>query len=140
VNTDVVDLVSSATDSVQETPVRDLLPSVLVFLAAKLDEHPLAMRVLGGQEPDAMAQLRDLPALVEVRGLLAQRLAAAQETGEIRADVDAGRLATGLQVVLLALLTSMTISRGADAASAAPEPEVIAGIMEVFGALVSPPE
>jgi len=140
VNTDVVDLIASATAPLADTPVRELLPSILVFLAAKLDEHPLAVRVLGGQEPEAMAQLRDLPALTDVRGLLATRLRAAQETGEIRADVDVVKLAAGIQVVILALLTTMTIGRG-DAGDGADDtpPDVIAGIVEVFDALLRPP-
>jgi AcrR family transcriptional regulator len=139
VNTDVMELISSATEPLQETPVRDLLPSVLVLLAAKLAEHPLAVRVLSGQEPEAVAQLTELPALLDVRALLSERLAEAQASGELRADVDPARLATGLQVVLLSLLMGMTISRGTGPEPAGPEPEVIAGIMEVFGALISPP-
>jgi len=140
VNTDVVDLIASATAPLAETPVRELLPSILVLLAAKLDEHPLAVRVLGGREPEAMAQLRDLPALTDVRSMLATRLRAAQETGEIRADVDVVKLAAGIQVVILALLTTMTIGRGnaGDGADDTP-PDVITGIIEVFDALLRPP-
>jgi AcrR family transcriptional regulator len=138
VNHDVVSLITAATEAVEETPVRDLLPSVLALLASKLDEHPLATRLLGGQEPDAIGELRDLPALVDVRGLLAQRLIEAQHAGEVRGDVDPERLAAGLVTVLLALLMSMTIGRGGgDAAD--PQPEIIAGILELFSALVRPP-
>jgi AcrR family transcriptional regulator len=140
VNTDVVELIASATAPLADTPVRELLPSILVVLAAKLDEHPLAVRVLGGQEPEAMTQLRDLPALADVRSLLATRLSEAQEAGDIRPDVDVTRLATGIQVVILALLTTLTIGRGdsRDGDGATP-PDVVAGIVEVFDALLKPP-
>jgi AcrR family transcriptional regulator len=140
VNTDVVELIASATAPLADTPVRELLPSILVFLAAKLDEHPLAVRVLGGQEPEAMAQLRDLPALADVRTLLSTRLGEAQEAGEVRPDVDVDKLAAGIQVVILALLTTLTIGRGntRDAGGDTP-PDVIAGIVEVFDALLKPP-
>jgi len=74
VNTDVEALLDSVVPTLRETPVRELLAATLVYLAAKLDEHPLAVRVLCGREPDAMDQLRDLPALIEVRAVLAERL------------------------------------------------------------------
>lgn len=140
VDTDVADLVSSLQGPLQETPIRELLPSMLVLLAGKLDDHPLAVRVLAGQEPDVVAELRSLPALVQVRSQLADRLSIAQLAGDVRDDVDAERLATGLQVVLVALLTSMTIARGTPEASPDPLPEadVIAGVLEVFDALLRP--
>jgi hypothetical protein len=140
VNIDVIDLVESATAPLADTPVRELLPSILIFLAARLDEHPLAVRVLSGQEPEAMAQLRDLPALADVRELLAARLATAQDAGEVRPDVDVTKLAVGIQVVILALLTTLTIGRGGDPATPDDTPaDVIAGVMEVFDALLRPP-
>jgi AcrR family transcriptional regulator len=140
VDTDVADLVSSLEEPLQETPIRELLPSMLVLLAGKLDEHPLAVRVLAGQEPDVVAELRSLPALAQVRARLAERLTVAQLAGEVRSDVDAERLATGLQVVLVALLTSMTIARGTgdDTPDPLPEADVIAGVLEVFDALLRP--
>jgi AcrR family transcriptional regulator len=140
VDTDVADLVSSLRGPLEETPIRELLPSMLVLLAGKLDEHPLAVRVLGGQEPEVVTELRSLPALVQVRVQLAERLSVAQLAGEIRTDVDAERLATGLQVVLVALLTSMTIARGSgdNPPDPLPEADVIAGVLEVFDALLRP--
>lgn len=142
VNADVEALLDSVVPTLRETPVHQLLAATLVYLAAKLDEHPLAVRVLCGHEPDAMDQLRDLPALIEVRSVLAERLRVAQEAGEIRRDVQPDVLATGLQILLLALLTSLTIGRGAEASDApgiTPAPDVIAGVMAVFDAVLAPP-
>lgn len=141
VDHDAESLVRSVTAPLADTPIRELLPAILVFLASRLDEHPLAVRVMSGQEPEASTQLADLPALLEVRRLLTTRLTQAQEAGEIRTDVAAEPLATGLQVVLLALLTTMMVGRapGADASGASPPDDVLVGVLTVFDALLRPP-
>lgn len=140
VDTDVADLITSLRQPLAETPIRELLPSLLVVLVGQLDHHPLARRVLGGQDPEAVGSLRALPALVQVRVLLSDRLTEAQAAGQIRTDVDPERLATGLQVVLVALLTSLTMSWGQDdgGGEEPPDADVIAGVLEVFDALLRP--
>jgi AcrR family transcriptional regulator len=144
VDTDVAGLIDSVRVHIHQAPVDQLLVTMLIHLAAKLDEHPLAMRVLGGQEPEGVAALRELPAIMAARTLLAQRLADAQSTGEARADVDPTRLAAGVQIVLLGLLTSMTVARGASGADDAStqlveQPDVIEGVVEVLDALLRTP-
>jgi AcrR family transcriptional regulator len=142
VDHDAESLVQSVTAPLADTPIRELLPAVLVFLASGLDEHPLAVRVMSGQEPEMSTQLDDLPALLEVRRVLTARLVQAQAAGEIRADVEAEPLATGLQVVLLALLTTMMVGRapGVGSAAATPADDVLVGVLTVFDALLRPPQ
>jgi AcrR family transcriptional regulator len=145
VDADVESLIGSVMEPLEQTPIDQLLPSVLVFFASKLDEHPLAVRVLRGQEPDAAASLADLPALLEVRRQLARRLHEAQTAGEIRSDVDVEALAVGLQVVLLALLTSLVMGGGAGgpegtgSGAALPPDDVVLGVLTVFDAVLRPP-
>jgi AcrR family transcriptional regulator len=77
----------------------------LAFVTAirgALADHPLARRVLAGQEPDVTARLLDLPALARLRSDLAADLAAA-------AAPDARRIpphvaALGIETLVLALL------------------------------------
>jgi hypothetical protein len=60
--------------------------------------------VLGGLEPEVVHRLLDLPSLKAVRDECARDLADAQRAGDVRADVDAAALASGLESVVLALL------------------------------------
>lgn len=71
-----------------------------------LADHPLARRVLGAQEPEVLPQLLELPSLLELRAQLTEEIAAAQRSGEARADVDPAALAHGLESIVLALLMS----------------------------------
>src|SRR4051794_14195842 len=78
--------------------------AVPAALQAALDEHPLAKRVLGAQEPEVLPQLLELPSLAELRKRLASDFRAAQLDGVARRDVDADELAVGLETIVLALL------------------------------------
>ena len=113
---------------------------MLVFLASKLEEHARAVRVMSGQEYAGAAQLEDLPAILDVRHQLADRLRAAQVAGEIRGDFDTDHLATGIQVVLLSMLTTMMVGGGSsNGGGAAIQEDVVVGVLTVFDALLRPP-
>ncbi len=106
---------------------------VLLVLAAKLDEHPLARRVLAGQEPEAIDRVLDLPSLAEFRDELGAELTRAQRRGEVRSDVDAYRLAAGLETLVIALLMAQVqtgVQPGSDRAL---------GIGTVLDAALRPP-
>lgn len=140
VDADVEELIGSVLGPLEQTPIHELLPSVLVFLASKLEEHPLAVRVMSGQESEGAAQLEDLPAILEVRHQLADRLRVAQAAGEIRGDVDTDRLATGIQIVLLSILTTMMVGGGSSGGGGtAIQEDVVLGVLTVFDALLRPP-
>lgn len=144
VNHDAGALIRYARDRTDETPIRQLLPSFLVHLVAALDDHPLAKRVLSGQEPEGMAQLGGLSSLDTTRGGLAERIAEGQATGEVRRDIDPDVIATGAQTITLALLMSMTRSGVSSGTSpeggSGPVPqEVIVGVVSALDAMLAPP-
>jgi AcrR family transcriptional regulator len=78
--------------------------AVPALLQNALDQHPLAKRVLGAQEPEVLPQLLELPSLAELRKRLASDFRAAQRDGTARRDIDADELAMGLETIVLALL------------------------------------
>ncbi len=111
----------------------DQVVQVLLVLASKLGEHPLARRVLSGQEPEAMDRVLDLPSLAEFRNELGADLAAAQQRSEVRADVDPYQLAAGLETLVIALLMAQVqtgVQPGSDRAL---------GIATVLDAALRPP-
>lgn len=133
VDDDAQSLIRSAMAEVEATPAGQLVPALLVHLADGLDDHPLVKRVLAGQEPDAMEQLVDLPALAHAIDHIAERLTQGQRDGEVRSDVDPVAIATGAGAICLALLTSMTQGAGGS------RDQTILGVLAVFDAMVLPP-
>ncbi len=109
---------------------------LFLFVAAlreRVDDHPLARRVLSGLEPEVAARLVTIPSLVALTAELADELAEAQSAGDIRPDVDPAELAVGLETIVLALLmaelqTALTV-----------EPERAAGVLAVIDGALRPP-
>jgi AcrR family transcriptional regulator len=101
-------------------------------LRERVDDHPLARRVLSGLEPEVAARLMTIPSLVSLTAALADELAEAQAASDIRADVDPAEVAVGLETIVLALLmaelqTGLTV-----------EPERQAGVLAVMDAALRP--
>jgi AcrR family transcriptional regulator len=101
-------------------------------LRKRVDDYPLARRVLSGLEPEVAARLLTIPSLVALTAGLADDLAEAQGASEIRADVDPAEVAVGLETIVLALLmaelqTGLTV-----------EPERKAGVFAVMDAALRP--
>lgn len=117
-------------------PGRSARERLFLFVAGlreRVDDHPLARRVLSGLEPDIAARLVTIPSLVALTAGLADELAEAQEAGEIRRDVDPAELAVGLETIVLSLLmaelqTGLTV-----------EPERQAGVLAALDAALRPP-
>lgn len=80
---------------------------LMFTLVAALDQHPLARRVLANLEPDVTDRVADIPALVELRSAVAERLAADQRTGLVRPDIDPVAVGSGVVSIILSLLMSM---------------------------------
>jgi AcrR family transcriptional regulator len=102
-------------------------------LRKRVDDHPLARRVLSGLEPEVAARLLTIPSLVSLTAALADELTEAQAASDIRADVDPAEVAVGLETIVLALLmaelqTGLTV-----------EPERQAGVLAVMDAALRPP-
>jgi len=115
------------------TSVRDQLFLFVTELRERVDDYPLARRVLSGLEPEVAARLATIPSLVALTAGLADELAEAQEAGEVRGDVDPAQLAVGLETIVLALLmaelqTGLTV-----------EPERKDGVLATMDAALRPP-
>ena len=111
---------------------REQLFLFVADLRERVDDHPLARRVLSGLEPEVAARLLTIPSLVALTAGLADDLAEAQSASEIRADVDPAEVAVGLETIVLALLmaelqTGLTV-----------EPERQAGVLAVMDAALRP--
>ncbi|MGI8755356.1 MAG: TetR/AcrR family transcriptional regulator [Acidimicrobiales bacterium] len=98
-----------------ELDLSDWRENLLVHLLGALDHHPLARRLLAGLEPDVTARVLEMPALNELRKVCAERLAADQLAGVVRADLDPYAIANGIVAILLSLLMSV-VQLGTDAA------------------------
>ena len=112
---------------------REQLFLFVAELRERVDDHPLARRVLSGLEPEVAGRLLTIPSLVALTAALADDLAEAQAASEIRADVDPAEVAVGLETIVLALLmaelqTGLTV-----------EPERQAGVLAVMDAALRPP-
>lgn len=132
VDADAEAAILGAAEGVSTTPAGQLVPMVLVLLVGGLRNHPLAERVLAGKEPDTLPRLVDLPALGQLRTLIADRVRAAQETGEVRADIDPDRYADGAEAILLSLLMSITVI------GQATETRRQLGVLTIFDAALRP--
>ena len=73
-------------------------------LLEAVPHHPLAGRLLSGREPEFTERMLDIPALTELRHGLSVLLAADQEAGEVRPDIDPKVMAMGLEMVVLSML------------------------------------
>ena len=132
VDADAEAAILSAADGVATTPAGQLVPMVLVLLVGGLGNHPLAERVLAGKEPDTLPRLVDLPALRQLRSLIADRVRRAQEDGEVRPDIDADQFADGAEAIILSLLMSITVI------GQATETRRQLGVLTIFDAALRP--
>src|SRR5207237_3387004 len=73
-------------------------------LLEAVDTHPLAGRLLAGREPEFTERMLDIPALATLRQGLAELLAADQQAGDVRLDIDPKVTAMGLEMIVMAML------------------------------------
>jgi AcrR family transcriptional regulator len=106
---------------------------LLLTLLESLEHHPLARRVLAGLEPEFTVRLLDIPVLAELRKASAEQLRMQQLAGEVRADIDADRMAGGLLTIVLSMLMSL-VQTGLD-----PSEPRVADVHAVFDAALGVP-
>ena len=82
----------------------DLIVNLVRTLVAAGRGHPLARRVLAEVDAEQTEVLRDLPALAELEVRLVRVLAASQDAGTVRSDLDAESLAAGVIGVAMPML------------------------------------
>lgn len=132
VDADADALIADARESLAGAPIRELLPGLIAMLVAGLDEHPLAQRVMSGQDAEALGRLVDLPGLERVTADLAAALRDEQTAGTVRSDVDPEALAQGVQAIIFGLVLSAAQVGGT------PRPAVIMGVLHALDALTRP--
>lgn len=108
VDEDARQVLARAEQLAAQVPAEQVVPMLLIGLLGSLEEHHLLHRVLGGQEPDALARLVNLPALSRLTEIIREKVSAAQERGEVREDIDPTLFADGAETLLLGLLMSVT--------------------------------
>lgn len=96
--------VMTVLDDRHDTAWRETL---VLDLAAAMEHHPLARRLLAGLEPEVTARVLEIPALNDLRRACVERLRAEQEAGTVRADVDPVSMGNGIVAIMLSLLMSV---------------------------------
>lgn len=81
--------------------------TLIASLVDALDRHPLARRVLSGLEPAATDRVIEIPAMLELRKAIVERLRADQLAGTIRSDIDPVAIGNGAVTIIVSLLMSV---------------------------------
>jgi AcrR family transcriptional regulator len=127
VDADASALIDDIAGQCEAADIHQLIPTIIVYAIAALPTHPLAQRVLEGSEPEEVPRLGELDAIHRFDDLLAAAFRTAQQQGEIRDDFDPDVLAVGVESLVLGLLCSNALSKGAPAS-----PRQISGVVEAF--------
>jgi AcrR family transcriptional regulator len=85
---------------------------IMRALLAHVGAHPLAARILRGLEPDFTMRLLHIPALEELRKTVSELIRTQQMAGGVRQDINPGRTASGMVVIVISLLMA-TLQTGA---------------------------
>src|SRR5689334_23720137 len=93
---DAANLIAKGAASFHQPVDTDWRQTVIFTLVAEVDGHPLARRLLSGQEPDVTERVLELPALAEMRKACTERLRDEQLKGTVRTDVDPVALGGGI--------------------------------------------
>lgn len=132
VEADAGSLIDEVAERVAGLPVRELIPSMIVWAVVGLDAHPLARRLLAGQEPDQIPRLAELQAMRRFGSLIAAELRVAKERGEVRQDLDPEVVAAGIESLVLGLLFSMVL------AGPSSDSRRLDGVVEAFDLMLRP--
>lgn len=132
VDVDAAALIDEATAQAAELEPRQLIPALVLYLGGALERHPLTRRVLRGQEPDAVKQLIDLPAVHELGRTVADALRRGLADGQIREDLDPDVIGAGAEALCLGLTTTLAMADGATTQRHA------FGVVSCFDAMIRP--
>jgi len=137
-------LFEAAVDADAAGLIADALPEILaggfdgnfgrVFarLLACLPAHPLARRVLAGEEGTGAERLVQLPSEQRLHEGLTTALRRGQQDGTVRGDIDPEIFAIGLESIVLALLIAI-LQSGGDS-----DPRSSAGVLAVLETALRP--
>src|SRR4051794_2928298 len=101
---DAANLIAKGAAGFHQLVDTDWRQTVIFTLVAEVDGHPLARRLLSGQEPEVTDRVLELPALAEMRKACVERLQAEQLNGAVRADIDPVEMGNGVVAIILSLL------------------------------------
>jgi AcrR family transcriptional regulator len=132
VDADAAAVIAEAHDFARGTPANQLVPMLLVAFLGSIETHPLVRRVLGGQEPEALRRLINLPALRQLTTSISERVRTAQAEGEVRPDLDPEQFANGAETIILSLLMSVV------QVGATTESRRQLGVLSIFDAVLRP--
>lgn len=104
------------TSVIGQPDVRQWQQTLIFTLVEAVQHHPLARRLLAGLEPEVTDRVLEIPALEELRKVVAERLRADQAAGSVRSDIDPTVIANGIVSIVLSLLMSV-VQVGARAAN-----------------------
>lgn len=132
---DAAGVIAEGVTSVLEgLDLRDWRTNLIGTLVGAVEQHPLAKRVLAGLEPDVTERVLEIPALMELRKAVAERISTEQLAGRVRSDIDPARVGNGIVSIMLSLLMSV-VQVGSNVALAYGD-----DVTAVFEATLDPPQ
>ena len=109
VDEDAAAVIHEGLDSVIAQPdVLDWRETLIFTLVTAVQGHPLAGRLLGGQEPEVTERVLELPALADLRKAVTERIRSEQLAGTVRSDIDADSIGNGVIAIMLSVLMAVT--------------------------------
>jgi len=105
---------------------------VFARLLRALPAHPLARRILAGEESTGTERLNLLPAEARLHVGLTQALRRGQADGTVRPDIEPDTFAAGVEAIVIALIIAI-LQTGGDA-----DPRSSAGVLAVLDASIRP--
>lgn len=115
-----------------EPDARGWRETLIYTLVEAVEGHPLARRVLSGLEPGVTDRVIEIPAMLELRKAVADKLRVDQEAGRVRADIDPVAIANGAVAIIVSVLMSVLQFGTAGVTLYGPD------VMAVFDAALDP--
>jgi AcrR family transcriptional regulator len=134
VDADAAGLIADALPDILAGSFDGDFAAVFLRLLASLPAHPLARRVLSGEEGTGVERLVQLPSEKRLHGGLTRALAQGQIEGTVRSDIEPQVLAIGLETIVVALIIAVLQTGGG-----LPDSTTSAGVLAVLDAALRRP-
>jgi AcrR family transcriptional regulator len=105
---DAAAVIHEGLDTVTTHTIDDWREVLIFTLVGAVQHHPLARRLLAGQEPDVTDRVLELPALADLRKVVTERIRTEQLDGTVRPDIDPDQIGNGIVAIMLSVLMSVT--------------------------------
>jgi AcrR family transcriptional regulator len=133
VDADAAGLISDALPEILGGSFDGDFAAVFTRLLEALPRHPLARRVLAGEEGTGVERLVQLPSEQRLHSGLTLAIARGQAEGVVRGDVDPQLLAIGYETIVVALIIAILQSGGSP-----PDDMTSLGVLAVLDAALRP--